>query len=760
MNEETTNIPKTVPLSEMSDGEEGVIRSLQGGRALTSRLAGLGIILNAPIKVIRGGKGPVMVEVANSRVALGHGEADKIMVSPGAATECFAEEPPRESRSFLIALAGQPNVGKSTVFNILTGLSQQVGNWPGKTVEKKEGRYVCGDVELRIVDLPGTYSLTAASEEERVARNFILEEKPDLVVLFVNAAALERSLYLLTELLLLSSPVIVAVNMIDVADAQGIRINTAALENSLGIPVIAMTATKNRGIQELVDRLIAFLEGNETYHPHLPEVAPNHRGVFREVAAILERHLQPAGQGGAPWPISWLAVKLMEGDPEISAQVESVLPPPAWSRLRSIFIKHEDALQAVVGGRYDWIEAATRASVQRFRMGQVVLTDRIDHILTRPLFGIPILLAVFGGIFTMTYVLGYPLQRGLEWLIKNAASGLEPYTALFPPWLRGLVLDCVLGGVGSVVTLLPVLIIFFAAMAFLEDVGYMARAAFVLDRFMHFIGLHGKSAIPMCLGFGCNVSAVLGARIVESKKERLLTVFLSPFIPCTARLAVLTFVSAAVFPRHATLVTWSLLTVNILILGLVGMTVQRVFLKGEPLPFIMELPLYHRPNPRVIGMVIWTRTWEFVKRAGTVILGVSVVVWLMSYLPTGRVDDSILASFGRLMEPVGRLIGLDWKMITALITSVIAKENAVATLAVLHGVGREGLASTLSTVVPPASALSFLTVLMLFIPCVATTAVMKREMGSGKWFGAFLALMLALSAVGGFIAHRIGMVVF
>ncbi|MCX7635844.1 MAG: ferrous iron transporter B, partial [Syntrophales bacterium] len=449
-------------------------------------------------------------------------------------------------------------------------------------------------------------------------------------------------------------------------------------------------------------------------------------------------------------------VKLMEGDPEVSAEMEKALPPAAWNRIRAIFLQHEDALQAVVGGRYDWIEAAARSAVQRFRMGQLVLTDRIDHILTRPVFGIPILLAVFGAVFALTYTIGYPLQRGIEWLVGTAAGRLDPYMAALPLWLRGLVLDGIVGGVGSVLTLLPVLVIFFTVMAVLEDVGYLARAAFVLDRFMHIIGLHGKSAIPLCLGFGCNVSAVLGARIVESQKERLLTVFLSPFIPCTARLAVLTFVSAAMFPHDAALITWSLVTVNILVLGLVGTVAHRFFLKEEPLPFIMELPLYHKPDLRVIGLVVWTRTVEFVKRAGTVILGVALVVWLLSYLPTGQVEESILAHLGRLTEPIGQIIGLDWKMITALMTSIIAKENAVATLGILYGVGREGLVSVLPSMVAPASALSFLTVLMLFIPCAATAAAMRREMGSWKWFGSSLVLMLLLCVVGGYIAYRIG----
>jgi ferrous iron transport protein B len=285
----------------------------------------------------------------------------------------------------------------------------------------------------------------------------------------------------------------------------------------------------------------------------------------------------------------------------------------------------------------------------------------------------------------------------------------------------------------------------------------MARAAFVMDRFMHLIGLHGKSFIPLCLGFGCNIPAVLGARIVESRKERLLTVFLSPFIPCTARLAVLTFVSAAMFAKAAILVSWSLLAANILILGAVGVFINRFFMKGEPMPFIMELPLYHKPNPRTIWLAVWSRTLAFVKRAGTVILVVSVLIWILSYLPDGNVESSLLAQIGRFFEPVGRPIGLDWKMITALLTSIMAKENAIATLAVLYGVGEQGLVSVLPKVVSPASALAFLVVLMLFVPCVATVTAMKREMEDWKWFTASLILMLTVSLFGGMITYHVAL---
>jgi ferrous iron transport protein B len=642
-------------------------------------------------------------------------------------------------------------VGKSTLFNILTGLSQHVGNWPGKTVEKKEGTHATDAFEMRIVDLPGTYSLTAFSEEERVARDFIIDVHPDVIILIVSAAALERGLYLLAEILLLESPVIVAVNMLDVAEAQGIEVDVQALERAVGVPVVPMVATKNSGIRELVTRLTALVEGKERCRPRIPAIHPDHEAIYRKIAAAIGSYVDH------PYTVRWTATKLMEGDPEVAKIMEGVIPAAVWSDIQALLVRHEDSLHAVVAGRYEWIESVTRAAVSRRRLGEVLTTDRIDRVLTRPLFGIPILVAVLALVFAFTYRVGFPLQAWLERLIGVAAGALRPVLAPLPDWLNGVLIDGIVGGVGSVLTFVPILLIFFAVMAFLEDVGYMARAAFVMDRFMHLIGLHGKSFLPLCLGFGCNVPSVMGARIVEAKKERLLTIFLAPFIPCTARLAVLTLVAGAMFGPRALYWATGLLAANLLLLGGTGMVISRLFLKAEATPFIMELPLYHRPDFRTIGLSVWMRTAAFIRKAGTVILVVSVAVWLLSYMPYGRVETSLLAGFGRFLEPLGRPLGLDWKMVTALITSIVAKENAVATLGVLYAVGDQGLVAMLPRIISHASALAFLVVLMLFIPCAATVAVMRRELADDRWFAASLAFMFALSYAGGAIAYRLAL---
>ena len=322
----------------------------------------------------------------------------------------------------IVALAGQPNVGKSTVFNVLTGLSQHVGNWPGKTVEKKEGVHVYDNMEIRLVDLPGTYGLTAFSEEEKIARDFVINEQPDVLVLITNAAALERSLYLLSELLLLNLPVILAVNMMDVAEDQGIHIDINNLQNCLGIPVVSMVASKNKGIKELVSQIILLSDEKLKYNPKIPDISRDHSAIFSNLIELTREHIP------APYTVRWVVTKLMEGDPEISRIMEDILPGDKWRRIQSLLIKHEDSLRAVVGGRYDWIETVTRASVSHFKRGQVLITDRLDHVLTRPVFGIPVLLSVLAIAFLLTYGIGSPVQGLLEGLTNSFARWAEPFS--------------------------------------------------------------------------------------------------------------------------------------------------------------------------------------------------------------------------------------------------------------------------------------------------------------------------------------------
>jgi len=629
----------------------------------------------------------------------------------------------------LVALAGQPNVGKSTLFNLLTGLSQHVGNWPGKTVEQKEGRFSFKGTEYRLVDLPGTYSLTANSAEEVIAREFIIREKPDVVVALVDAAILERSLYLVAELLALEAPVIVALNMIDVARQEGMEIEPEVLEAALGVPVVPMVATRSVGVQELVETIDGVVGGEIPCTPRSPQIRADHLAVLEEIEAIIDGCVPP------PYPQEWVALKLLEGDEQVTRMIQDCLPDGRWNEVHETLRAHDDALVAVASGRYEWIGRMIRAAVTRPKVGQIGLTERLDRWATHPLWGLFILASILGLVFWLTYAVGAPLQEALDIYVVGALTdGVRAALTGAPDWLAGLVADGVIGGVGAVVTFLPILVIFFAAMAILEDVGYMARAAYVMDGFMHLMGLHGKSFLPLFLGFGCNVPAVLGARVIESRRARLLTIFLAPLVPCTARMAVVTFLAPAFFGPAATLISWGMVLLSLGVLAISGVLINKAIFHSERAAFIMELPLYHVPNGRTIGLLVWQRSLSFLKKAGTVILLVSMLVWLLSFLPYGAVETSILARIGRGLQPAGQLLGLDWRLVVALLSSFIAKENAVATLGVLFEAGQSGgLADVLAATYSVPSALAFLTVQMLFVPCVATVAVVRQETGSWAW---------------------------
>jgi len=660
------------------------------------------------------------------------------------------------SVTLTVALAGQPNVGKSTVFNLLTGLSQHVGNWPGKTVEQKTGTYRHGGLTIHLVDLPGTYSLTANSQEEVIARDYIIKERPDVVVAVVNAASLERNLYLVSELLPLQSRVVVGLNMVDVAAGEGMKIEPQVLEAALGVPVVPMVAAKNQGVRELMDTVDRLTRGEISYEPNVPEIRADHRDVLDEICALV------TGWVPAPYPADWMALKLLEGDSEITAMMrDQCLPVEQWDLVHEILMEHEDAVLAVASGRYEWVGRMIRAAVTRPRTGQITLTERLDRYATHPLWGVLILAAILGVVFWLTFAVGTPLQNALDvYVIGGLAEIASGLLAGLPSWVSGLVVDGIIAGAGTVVTFLPILVIFFAVLALLEDVGYMARAAYVMDRFMHLMGLHGRSFIPLFLGFGCNVPAVVGTRIIDSRRARLLTILLAPMVPCAARMAVIVFLAPIFFGRMATLVAWGLIGMSLIVLAVVGVLINKWVLKGELAAFIMELPLYHRPNPRSIGIQVWQNSSEFLKKAGSLILVMSVVIWIFSTLPNGEIQTSYLAGLGKALAPVGALMGLPWEMVVALLASLVAKENSIATLGILFGSGESaaGLQAALAGVLTPAAALAFLVVQMLFIPCIATVAVIRQETKSWGWTAFSVGLLLIISLSGGIGVYQLARV--
>jgi len=659
-------------------------------------------------------------------------------------------------RTVRIAIAGQPNVGKSTVFNSLTGLDQHVGNWPGKTVEKKRGLVRFGQVTLELVDLPGTYSLSAHSAEEEIVRDYLLFEPPEAVIVVVGAATLERNLYLVAELLAFNVPLVVAVNMMDVAASEGVELDLQSLQAALGLPVAALTASRNEGLEALLACALTTAREPRAADISRPSPRPEHRPIIRNLVRLLDGRIPSA------YPLEWLATKLLEGDPRLTQMARASLAPAALAELDRLLHAHEDAFLDIVGGRYDWIREVTRAVVRRPRPDVVSLTDRIDRVATHPAWGLLALMTILGVTFWLIYGLATPMVNLLAGGTQMLAAVARTALAAWPAWLSGLAIDGLLSGVGMVLAFLPVMVLFFAVLGVLEDVGYFARAAYIMDRFMHAIGLHGKSFLPLFLGFGCNVPAALGTRILEDRRSRVLTLLLTPLVPCTARLGVIAFLAPAFFGSRAALISFLLVVLNILVIAMLGLVLGRVVPRQAPPAFIMELPLYHLPTARTLARFVWHNTRSFVEKAGSIILLASAGVWALSHLPTGDPASSVLAWVGRGLEPLGSLMGLgDWRMLTALLTSFVAKENTIATLGVLFAgqAQHTPLPALVAAQLAPAAGLAFLVVQLLFIPCAATLSTLRQEAG-WRWASVSVLLQLAISIGMGIavfqVASRVG----
>ncbi len=684
-----------------------------------------------------------------------------------------------KSSEFVIAVAGNPNVGKSTLFNILTGGRQRVGNWPGKTVERREGERLIDGVKLRFVDLPGTYSLSAFSVEELIARKFIVEDKPHVVIDIVDASNLERNLYLTLQILELTNRVVIALNMMDIAESRGLKIDVKRLSEKLGVPVVPTIAVRGVGVDELINSVIGVAEGRievrgiKVYYGDLIESA-----ISRISSMLVDRGVSEK----LPYPIRWLAIRLLEGDSEVIREIMAIDSKliVEVEKIRSELSSAlgEDVDVVIADKRYEFIENIVGEVVRKPEVFLETLTDKIDRIVLNRVLGLPILLGVFALLFTLVFSIniGFPLNMfipgfeefNLASLIGDRVFGyLAEFSTNYltsigaPNWLISLICDGVIAGVGAVLSFYPLVFTIFIFFGLLEDSGYMARAAFIMDRAMKRFGLNGRAFMPLMLGYGCNIPSVMATRILHRWRDRLLAILLSPLIPCQARLAAFMIIIAAVFKSFTAqvVVMLYLYSFSLLSVVLIGSLLNAVFFREEPSTLIMELPPYHRPSLKVVLWHAEERSKHFLLKAGTIIFLMSIVIWFAtSYGPGGLVesiDESYAALLGKLVAPFLSPLGLgDWRIAVALIAGFVAKEVIPETLSIIAGV-EDPVAAVGSIGLSWSSALALLTFSLLYLPCLATVGVIYRETGSLKWTLFAVLYGLAIAYVASLLVYGI-----
>jgi len=659
--------------------------------------------------------------------------------------------------SITIALAGNPNSGKTTVFNALTGSHQRTGNWPGVTVERKEGEYQHGDTKVNVVDLPGTYGLSAYSIDEKIARDYLVTENPDVVVTIVDASNLERNLYLVIQLLELGQNVVVCLNMMDLARKSGMEIDHERLSELLGVPVVPTVAHKGEGIEELRRAVLEAAERRDL------DQSSRTVNYGEELERIIGEIGEIISQIKTPYPPRFAATKLLEGDPDMEELIPGEMKARVDEILKDVEEKiGEDVETYLAERRYGFIHGLARECVRRRPSlgGKISFSDRVDKVVTNRFLGIPIFLFFMWLSFQLVFKLGNPIadliDAGFGRLSGWSSSALEAIGA--PGWLGSFIGDGLIAGVGSVLVFLPNIMLLFLIFGFLEDSGYMARAAFVMDRVMHALGLHGKSFIPMLLGFGCNVPAIMGTRILESRKDRILTILVNPLMSCSARLPIYMLFAGVFFARHQGLVVFSLYLLGIVLAVLVARIFKSLFFKEEVAPFIMELPPYRMPTPKNVIFLMWTRSSMFLRKAGTVILAGVILIWLLASLPPGveyGSSQSLIGRLGHILAPLLAPAGFGfWQAGVALTFGIMAKEVVVGTLGTLYG-GEEHLRTALAHSFNPLSAYAFMVMSLIYIPCIATIAVIKREAG-WRWAGLAVGYSLALGWLVAVIIYQVG----
>ena len=782
-------------LSELKTGERGVIVKVNGHGGFRKRIQEMGfvkgnkvkVILNAPLRdpieyEIIGYKISLRRELAEKIEVIGEAEAKQMMGSQEnlAALESddnYIERLAEERRKVIkVALVGNPNCGKTSLFNMASGSHEHVGNYSGVTIDAKEGQFEHGGYRFIIVDLPGTYSLTAYSPEELYVRRNLIEDTPDVVVNVIDASNLQRNLYLTTQLIDMNLKVVMALNMYDELEASGSRLDTKQLGYLLGMPVIPTVSRIGEGIDQLFDTIIQIYEKSD---PHLARhIHINHGSEVEQSIDRIKELISKTEDIRGKYSTRYLAIKYLENDKEIEGVVESL---PNRDEIIAARFEENNRIRSLMGSglessmvdaKYAFVQGAlaetyTQGSNRHKKSG---VTDKIDAVVTNRWLAFPIFIFLLYLVFDGTFVIGEYPMRWIEWIVEQFGAFVG--SVMTDGWFKSLIIDGVIGGVGSVLVFLPNIMLLYLFISLLEDSGYMARAAFIMDRLMHKIGLHGKSFIPMIMGFGCNVPAVMATRTIENRKSRLITMLIIPLMSCSGRMPVYILLAGAFFPKHAGLVLLGLYALGILLAMLAAKVMSRFF-KEDDLPFVMELPPYRVPTAKSIFRHTWEKGRQYLQKMSGMILCFSVALWFLSYFPNHNAYESVeqqqehsyIGLVGKTIEPVLEPLGFDWKMGVGIVAGVGAKELVVSTLGVMYapeeahmentGDGHTRLQKALLKSVPPASALAYMVFILLYFPCVATFVAIKKESGGWKWAIITAVYTIVLAWVAAFITFRI-----
>ena len=766
-------------LSELKTGQTGVIVRVMGHGGFRKRIVEMGFIKGKTVEVLLNAPlhDPVKYKIMDYEVSLRRAEADMVeVVNEEEAKAWEASHPDLHTRladdcedivqrvarikehELNVVFVGNPNCGKTSLFNIASGAHERVGNYSGVTVDAKVGHFDFEGYHFNLVDLPGTYSLSTYTPEELYVRKYIIEKHPDIIINVIDASNLERNLYLTTQLIDMDVPMIIALNMFDELRESGNQLDIDQLGILLGAPIVPTIGKTGEGVKELFHQIIQIAEGKQKTARH---IHINHGVLLEEKIARVEALIRMNPEPHHNYSARFLAIKLLENDRQVEDIVRKLENCADILAERDVCQKEiqqeidEDSESAITDAKYGYVQGAMKETFQKIYKYKRLMTKRIDAVVTHQVWGYPIFLLLMYLMFFCTFNIGqYPMDwidAGVEWLGEWVGAWMPDGP------LKDLIVDGIISGVGGVIVFLPNIMILYAFISWMEDSGYMARAAFIMDKIMHRMGLHGKSFIPMIMGFGCNIPAIMATRTIEDRKSRLITMLITPLMSCSARLPVYIIIISAFFPKNSALILFSMYLIGIMFSIIMAKLLSRFVVKGESTPFVMELPPYRMPSMKSVWRHTWEKGKQYLKKMGTTILVASIAVWALSYFPhhdelseEQQMEISYIGQIGKFVEPIIQPCGLAWKEGVALVTGVGAKEIVASTMSVLyHG-------DITTSGMTPLAAFSFMVFVLLYFPCIPTCIGIKHESGKWKWAG-FTALYTTLLAwLASMVIYQVG----